>query len=115
MIKLKLSVSAFLGAMLLSGLGLAAFATDNPPVPPPATVSAPAEVPDTVLADKVETLLRTDVGLVGSKFRIQNKAGIITVAGTVPDEHSLRRALDLTSEVRGVREVHNALEIDAPK
>jgi len=113
LIKLKLTVSAFLGAMLLSGLGLAAFATDNTPAP--ATVSAPADVPDTVLAEKVETLLRTDVGLAGSKFRIQNKAGVITIAGTVPDEHSLRRALDLASDVRGVREVRNALEIDAPK
>jgi len=117
LIKLKLSVSAFLGAMLLSGLGLAAFATDNTPAPAAASAPAPApaDVPDTVLADKVETLLRTDVGLVGSKFRIQNKAGVITIAGTVPDEHSLRRALDLASDVRGVREVRNALEIDVPK
>jgi len=115
LIKLKLSVSAFLGAMLLSGLGLAAFATDNTPAPAAASAPATADVPDTVLADKVETLLRTDVGLVGSKFRIQNKAGVITIAGTVPDEHSLRRALDLASDVRGVREVRNALEIDVPK
>lgn len=113
MIKLNLSVSAFLGAMLLSGLGLAAFATDN--TQHAAAVAASAEQPDTVLADKVETLLRTDVGLVGSLFRIQNRGGVITIAGTVPDEHSLRRALDLASDVRGVKEVRNALEIDSPK
>jgi osmotically-inducible protein OsmY len=33
----------------------------------------------------------------------------------VPDEHALRRALDLASGVRGVREVRNAMEVDVPK
>ena len=65
--------------------------------------------------DKVETLLRSDVGLAGSQIRILARSAVITIAGSVPDEHALRRALDLASEVRGVREVRNALEVDVPK
>jgi hyperosmotically inducible protein len=44
-----------------------------------------------------------------------SKAAVVTVAGSVPDEHALRRALDLASGVRGVREVRNAMEVDLPK
>jgi osmotically-inducible protein OsmY len=113
LIRQNLSIGAFLGAMLLSGLGLAAFATDNSQ--PVAGVSVPGYAPDSVLADKAETLLRTDVGLAGSRFRVQGKSDVLTIAGTVPDEYAQRRALDQVSEMRGVREVRNALEIDAPK
>ena len=33
----------------------------------------------------------------------------------MPDEHSLRRALDLVSSVKGVREIRNGMVVDAPK
>ena len=96
-------------ASLFAGLGLTAFAIENPQV----TATA-GESLDATLNDKVETLLRTDVGLAGSQFRILARAGVVTIGGTVPDEHSLRRALDLASNVKGVREVRNAMEIDPP-
>jgi hypothetical protein len=113
MIRRNLAAMSFLAVVLLSGLGLTAFATDSPQVI--AAVSVAGETLDSVLGDKVETLLRTDIGLAGSQFRVQSKSGIVTVGGSVPDEYSLRRALDLVSGVRGVREVHNAMEIDSPK
>jgi len=74
-----------------------------------------AEPTDATLNDKVETLLRTDIGLAGSQFRVQTKAGGVTLGGNVPDEHSLRRALDLVSSVKGVREIRNGMVVDAPK
>jgi len=80
-----------------------------------AAVVANNEAQDTALGDRVETLLRTDIGLAGSRIRVVSRAAVITVAGTVPDEHALRRALDLASGVRGVREVRNALEVELPK
>ena len=113
MIKRNLMQVAFLLAATLAGLGLTASATGNPPAMP-ALVEAGRTL-DAALNDKVETLLRTDVGLAGSRFRVATSAGVVSVGGTVPDEHSLRRALDLVSEVRGVREVRNAMEVDLPK
>ncbi|MBS1132358.1 MAG: Transport-associated protein [Proteobacteria bacterium] len=95
------------------GLALSAFATDDPQVL--AAVVANNEVLDSALSDKVETVLRTDVGLAGSRLRVFSKAAVVTVAGSVPDEHALRRALDLASGVRGVREVRNGMEVDSPK
>ena len=70
---------------------------------------------DATLNDKVETLLRTDIGLTGSRFRVHTSAGVVTVGGTVPDETSLRRALDLASSVRGVREIRNGMAVEFPK
>jgi osmotically-inducible protein OsmY len=40
---------------------------------------------------------------------------VVTVGGTVPDENSLRRALDLASSVRGVREIRNGMVVEFPK
>lgn len=113
MIKRTLATAGLVLATILGSLGLTAFATDNPPVL--AVPGASVEVADATLHDKVETLLRTDVGLIGSQFRVQTKSGVITLGGKVPDEHSLRRALDLASSVRGVKEVRNAMEIELPK
>ena len=95
---------------LSAGLGLTAFAIENPQ----ATASA-GESPDAALNDKVETLLRTDIGLAGGRFRVHTNAGVVTVGGTVPDENSLRRALDLAGSVRGVREIRNGMVVEFPK
>jgi osmotically-inducible protein OsmY len=113
MLKRHLMVASISAAATFAGLGLAAFASDDPK--PVAASVAGNEAQDAALTDKVETLLRTDVGLTGSQFRIRAQSAIVTVGGLVPDEHSLRRALDLASGVRGVREVRNAMEIGSPK
>lgn len=98
--------ASLLAVVLLAGLGLTAFAMENPELSDPV---------DIALNDKVETLLRTDVGLAGSQFQVSGRSGVLTLGGTVPDEHSLRRALDLASGVRGVRELHNEMALSPPK
>lgn len=113
MIKRHLMVVSLTAAATFAGLGLSAFATDDPKAV--AALIANNEVHDAALSEKVETVLRTDVGLTGSQFRILSRSAVVTIAGTVPDEHALRRALDLASGVRGVREVRNAMEVDLPK
>lgn len=105
--------ASLLAVFLLGGLGLTAFAMENA-----GAKFAVAEVSDSfdvALNDKVETLLRTDVGLAGSQLRVRGHAGVLTIGGTVPDEHSLRRALDLASGVRGVQELRNEMELALPK
>lgn len=106
-------VSALVAGATFVGLGLSAFAVDDPQVV--AATIANNEASDSALADKVETLLRSDVGLTGSRLRVNSKSAVVTVAGSVPDEHALRRALDLASGIRGVREVRNGMEVDSPK
>lgn len=113
MLKRNLLVASLFAVATFVGLGLSAFATDDPKAI--AAVVASTEALDAALTDKVETLLRTDIGLAGSQFRVISKAAVVTVAGSVPDEYALRRALDLASGVRGVREVRNAMEVDLPK
>ena len=95
---------------LFAELGLTAFAVDNPHSP-----ALVGEAPDAALNDRVETLLRSDVGFAGSRFRVHTNGGVVTVGGSVPDEQSLRRALDLASGVKGVREIRNGMVIDFPK
>lgn len=113
MLKRNLMVASLTAAATFAGLAISAFATDEPKAA--AAVIASTEAYDAALTEKVENLLRTDVGLTGSQFRILSKGAVVTVGGTVPDEHALRRALDLASAVRGVREVRNAMEVDVPK
>jgi len=100
-------------AIMLAGVGFTAFATDNPQAA--AAMGAAGEAVDAALNDRVETLLKTDVGLVGSRLTAATRGGVVTLAGTVPDEHALRRALDMASGVKGVREVRSTLTIDPPK
>lgn len=110
MIQRNLLPALIVAASLSVGLGLTASAIENPQ-----TVASTGESFDAALSDKVETLLRTDIGLAGSRFRVHTNAGVVTVGGTVPDENSLRRALDLASSVRGVREIRNGMAVEFPK
>lgn len=113
MIRRNLPVIVLMLAVMIAALGIRASAIDSPPAI--AALGVAGETLDAGLHDRVETLLRTDVGLTGSQFRIRTNNAVVTVGGTVPDELSLRRALELAGGVPGVREVRNAMEIDLPK
>ncbi len=113
MITRNLLVGSLMAVATFTGLALSAYATDDPKALPGHLANAEAQ--DATLSDKVETVLRSDVGLVGSQIRVVAKSAVVTVGGSVPDEHALRRALDLASGVRGVREVRNAMEVEPPK
>lgn len=116
MVKRTLAFVSLGAAISLASLGLTAFATDNTQtVVVVRATGENLESADSGLRARVETLLRKDVGLAGSLFRVQAQAGVVTVGGTVPDEYALRRALDVVSGVQGVREVHNDMEIEFPK
>lgn len=102
-----------LAAVLLAGAGLTAFAIDGPPT---AAVQGPAgEVVDAALNERVEATLKTDAGLAGTRLAVSTQAGIVTLAGVVPDENALRRALETASKVKGVREVRSTIAIEPPK
>lgn len=107
---------AFFGLLMLAlqaGLQISVNAAENQHLA--SAVTSTVEVQDAALNDRVEMLLRTDIGLAGAQVRVQTKSGIVSLAGNVPDEHALRRALDLVSGVRGVREVRNSMVVESPK
>ena len=110
MTKRNLVPAIVIAGSLFIGLGLTASAIDNPKGP-----ETIGESKDAMLNDKVETLLRTDIGLAGSRFRVQTNAGVITLGGAVPDERSLQRALELAGGIKGVREIRNGMVVDFPK
>ncbi|MBP5998237.1 MAG: BON domain-containing protein [Azonexus sp.] len=110
MIKRNLVPIIVVATSLFAGIGLTAFAIDSPPGTTTSTDSL-----DTALNDRVETLLRTDIALAGGHFRAQTRAGVVALGGTVPDEQSLRRALDLASSVNGVREIRSGVVVETPK
>ena len=110
MIKRNLVPIIVVASSLFAGIGLTAFAIDSPQGSTTAT-----EPLDATLNGRVETLLRTDIGLVGCHFRAQTNAGIVTLAGTVADEQSLKRALDLASRFKSAREIRNGMVLETPK
>ena len=100
-------------AVMLGSIGVRVSASGSPPAM--AAIGVASEILDQGLQDRVETLLRTDVGLVGARFRVRSENAVVVLAGTVPDEQALHRAMELASGIKGVREVRNAMEIDDPK
>jgi hyperosmotically inducible periplasmic protein len=100
-------------AFMLGSIGVRVSATGSPPSI--AAIGVAVEILDDNLNDRVETLLRTDIGLVGARFRVHTENAVVVIAGTVPDEFALYRAIELASGIKGVREVHNAMEIEDPK
>ncbi|MDR1996173.1 BON domain-containing protein [Azonexus sp.] len=113
MIRSKLRVIYLTLAAMLGVLGIGVSATDSPPAI--AALGVAGQILDEGLHDKVERLLRTDVGLAGSRLHVRTSNAVVTVGGTVPDERSLRRALNLASRVPGVREIRNDMVINRPK
>ena len=106
MIARNLLTTAIVATATFSGLTISTLLPG-----PAATLPVPvlsAAGPDARLADHISNLLRRDGGLMGDEFGIAVESGIVTLTGWLPDEHAVRRALDLASSVPGVREVRNA-------
>lgn len=100
-------------AVLLTGIGSRLAAKTSLPTPPAGQTAAATL--DEGLGERVETLLRTDVGLTGASVRVRVEQTVVVIAGTVPDEQALRRAMELAASVKGVRQVRNDMEIADPK
>ncbi len=76
----------------------------------PRTVSANTAV-DAAINGKVAAALMSDPGLLGARIDVDTHDGVVKLAGTVVGAGDLRRALDLASQVEGVRRVDNLLEV----
>ncbi|MCB1889555.1 MAG: BON domain-containing protein [Rhodocyclaceae bacterium] len=66
---------------------------------------------DAAINGKVAAALMSDPGLLGARIDVDTHDGIVRLAGTVVGAADLRRALDIASQVEGVRRVDNLLEV----
>ena len=105
----SLATLCLLTASLFAAIGFSAFVFDS------RTLGGAAAGSDGPLNERVELLLRTDIGLAGSRFKVRTHNGIVALSGWVPDEPAKNRAVNLVARIKGVREVHPDLETADPK
>ena len=67
---------------------------------------------DAAINGMVAAALMSDPGLLGARIDIDTQDGIVSLAGTVIGEREVRRALDIASDIEGVRRVDNLLQVD---
>ncbi|MCB1914775.1 MAG: BON domain-containing protein [Rhodocyclaceae bacterium] len=67
---------------------------------------------DAAINGKVAAALMSDPGLLGARIDVDTSDGVVSLAGTVIGEREIRRALDLASDVDGVRRVDNLLRVE---
>jgi len=113
MLSRNLPIIFLILAIMLGSIGVRVSASGSPPAI--AAIDVAGEVLDQGLHERVETILRTDIGLADAQFRIRTEKAVVILAGTVPDELALRRAMELVGSIKGVREVRNAMEVADPK
>ncbi|MCB1910185.1 MAG: BON domain-containing protein [Rhodocyclaceae bacterium] len=68
---------------------------------------------DAAINGKVAAALMSDPGLLGARIDVDTRNGIVSLAGTVIADRELRRALDIASEIEGVRRVDNLLRVES--
>lgn len=68
--------------------------------------------PDASIADDIYQRLTDDEELDASEILLSVEDGFVTLTGEVPDRAMKRRAEDIASQARGVRDVHNRIRFD---
>jgi hyperosmotically inducible protein len=86
------------GALVMSVV--TSFAQERTPIPTEA---------DGAIATEIEKRLSADREVNAQTVEIDVRAGIVTLAGRVPNEDAKERAEKIARGVDGVREVHNRL------
>jgi osmotically-inducible protein OsmY len=64
---------------------------------------------DTVLTSKVKTALLSDPAVSGLAVNVETFKGVVQLSGFVKTSVERNRAIELAREVRGVKEVKNAI------
>lgn len=68
---------------------------------------------DSALTAKVKTALMAEKDLKSLGINVESTAGVVTLSGNVPNEAAVSQAEAATKAVKGVKDVHNKLELKA--
>lgn len=66
---------------------------------------------DATITARVKTVLLNDPQIGATKIDVSTAAGVVTISGTVKSKADEARAIELTRQVTGVRDVKSTLTI----
>ncbi len=75
------------------------------------TSTQTAGLDDATIATRVKTALLNEPALHAQQIQVQAEQGVVTLAGTVPNQAEAERAQAVARNIGGVREVRSALKV----
>ena len=83
--------------------------------PPSAAAKAGDYIDDSALTTRVKAALLAEPDLKSLPISVETTDGVVTLSGTVISSAQIDQAVDVTKHVKGVKDVHNALELKTGK
>ena len=83
--------------------------------PPTAAEKTGDYIDDSALTTKVKAALLTEKNLKSLPISVESTEGVVTLSGKVVSSAQIDQAVDVAKHVKGVKDVHNALELKTGK
>jgi len=83
--------------------------------PPTAAQKTGDYIDDSALTTKVKAALLTEKNLKSLPISVESTGGVVTLSGKVVSSAQIDQAVDVAKHVKGVKDVHNALELKTDK
>jgi osmotically-inducible protein OsmY len=83
--------------------------------PPTAAQKTGDYIEDSALTTKVKAALLTEKNLKSLPISVESTEGVVTLSGKVVSSAQIDQAVDVAKHVKGVKDVHNALELKTDK
>ena len=83
--------------------------------PPTAAEKTGDYIEDSALTTKVKAALLTEKNLKSLPITVESTEGVVTLSGQVISTAQIDQAVDVAKHVKGVKDVHNALELKTGK
>jgi hyperosmotically inducible periplasmic protein len=83
--------------------------------PPSAAKKTGDYIEDSALTTKVKAALLAEKNLKSLAISVESTEGVVTLSGQVVSTAQIEQAVDVAKHVKGVKDVHNALELKTDK
>ena len=83
--------------------------------PPSAAQKTGDYIEDSALTTKVKAALLAEKNLKSLPISVESTEGVVTLSGKVVSTAQIDQAVDVAKHVKGVKDVHNALELKTGK